>query len=234
MAIIVPLPDQRTTAVDLTRTRDANGGSTAKATVPTPSDTTFGSIPTVRERGAIPIASSSSIAISGELGSPTVAQSAVLPVASDPPPEPIEPPLTPAAFAPAGARPPATLKSRILNPRFVAIAASVAGIAIVGVAISVASRSSSPAPSSKPPIPAITLEPAASRPEPGPTTAAIQAPAAALPPAAAVDARGPAPSLPDTALPDVGAKSVERPADGKRRRHARPIPRDENGFPIIK
>ena len=154
MAIIAPPPERQATVVDLTRTRDANGAA-AHAPVPTPSDTTFDSIPTVRDRAAIPGASSISIAVSGELGSPAVALSASLPTTSEPPPEPIEPPLTPAAFAPAGPRP-ATLKSRILNPRFVAVAASVVGIAIVGVAISIASRSSSPATSSKAPIPAAT------------------------------------------------------------------------------
>jgi eukaryotic-like serine/threonine-protein kinase len=231
MAIIAPPAEQQATAIDLTRTRDAHGSPTARASVPTPSDTTIDSIPTVRDPAAIAGVGLISIAISGELASPGSVGSVALRAAPEPPPEPIEPPATPAAFAAAGTRPPATLRSRLLNPRVIAVAASAAGIAIVGIAISIAGRSSSPVPSSKPPIPPAASVSAASRPEP-PPTAAAQAPAPTLPPAPPVDSRSQRSSS-DVAMPDVEAKRIERPPEGKPRRHSRRVRRDENGFPII-
>ena len=230
MAIIAPATEQRATVVDLTRTRDAHGSPTAPVSAPTLSDSTMGSIPTVREPGAAPRDSSISIAISGELASSGSAEPVAPAAAREPPPDPLEVPATPAAFAGTRAGAPATMKSRLLNPRVVAVAASAAGIAIVGVAISIAGRSSSPVPSAKPPIPPATSVSAAPRPEP-PRPAAAPVPTQ-LPPAPPDDSRTPAPSS-SAATPEVEAKSIEHPSEGKPRRHSRRVRRDENGFPII-
>ena len=208
MAIIVPPVEPQSTAVDLTRTRAAERSATMDPvlTVPEPAGI-----------AASAISLSLSDVIDGEISEES---------ANRAPPEPLEAPATPAVFATP--RPPA--RARILNPRFVAAAAAVVGVAIVGIAISVASRSPSRVPSA--PIPSAVAPPTVTTPTPGapaPATAEVPAvPAAAQTPRAAL----PVPP-PDSAAPNTDSERPQRAEDGKRRRHPRRVPRDENGFPII-
>ena len=216
MAIVIPVGEnQAATAVDLTRTRDAGSGAR---------DTTMDPVPTVPQRAGSLGTSSISIAISGELGAPAPAGAEPKP---GPPPEPLEPPATPAELA----APQAPARSRLLSPRYIAVGAAIVGIAVAGIAISVAGRSAPRAATSPPPLPAALQAPSATPPVPPPAAPApAAAPAAPLPTAAASDVTPPGP---DTAAPEPGSARAERAADGKRRRHARKIARDENGFPII-
>ncbi len=212
MAIIVPPVEPQATAVDLTRTRAAERSATMDP------------VPTVPERGGI-AASSISISISGVIeGEPHGEEPG-----NRAPPEPLEPPATPAAFS----VPRPTSRARVLNPRVVAAAAAVVGVAVVGIAISVASRSPSRAASPAAPIPAPVapapvVQPAPVTPPPTETKVPAPTPAEQTPEAAALPA---APR--DRAMPDTSSDHPQRVEDGKRRRHPRRVPRDENGFPII-
>ena len=210
MAIIVPPVEPQATAIDLTRTRVAERSATMDP------------VPTVPERAGI-AASSISISISGVIGGEAREESG-----NRAPPEPLEAPATPAAFATP--RPPP--RARILNPRFVAAAAAVVGVAIVGIAISVSSRSPSRVPSPSAPIPAPVASPAVV--PPAPSAAAPAAAEVPIAPAAAQTTPAPLPvALPDSAVPTTDSERPLRTEDGKRRRHPRRVRRDENGFPII-
>ena len=207
MAIIVPPVEPQATAVDLTRTRAAERSATMDP------------VPTVPERAGI-AASSISISISGVIDGEARDEE------SDncAPPEPLEAPATPATLA----APPQRERARILNPRFVAAAAAVVGVAVVGIAISLASRSPSPAASPSAPIPPAVAPPAPVAAPPAVTEAPAAAPAAQTPPAAALPV-----APPDTAAPNADSARPQRADEGKRRRHPRRVSRDENGFPII-
>jgi eukaryotic-like serine/threonine-protein kinase len=212
MAIIVPPVEPQATAVDLTRTRAAEPSATMDP------------VPTVPERAGF-AASSISISLSGVIDSEAAHEES----GNRAPPEPLEPPATPAALA--ALRVPA--RARILNPRFVAIGAAIVGVAVVGIAISLAGRSPSRAVSPSAPIPTAATPTPVSPPEPAPTppqgtNAPAAAPVAETPPAVALPV---APSA--TALPGTSSERPPRAEDGKRRRHPRRVPRDENGFPII-
>ncbi len=206
MAIIVPPVEPQATAVDLTRTRAAERSGTMDP------------VPTVPERAGI---AASSISISGIIEGEEPGNRA--------PPEPLEPPATPAAFT----VPQPNARARILSPRFVAAAAAVVGVAVVGIAISIASRSPSRAASPSAPIPATVAPPAVSPPAPAPAApAATEVPAA--PPATPTPPAAGMPVAPaGTATPNADSERPQRAEDGKRRRHPRRVPRDENGFPII-
>jgi serine/threonine-protein kinase len=229
MAIVVPPVERQATEVDLTRTREAAGGSTDAASAQAARDTTMDPLPTVPERGAA-VASSISIAISGEIGISDREERAEV---GPPPPEPLEAPVTPAALSP----PRPSLRRRALSPRYLAAAAAVVGVAIVGIAISVASRSPSRDATSPAPPAALTAPGPAPAP-PAPVPAAAPAPAAPQAPAGDQTSRksdvsaSPAP-VADTAAPAAEAARPAAAGDSKRRRHTRRIPRDENGFPII-
>jgi eukaryotic-like serine/threonine-protein kinase len=208
MAIIVPPIEPQATAVDLTRTRAAERSGTMDP------------VPTVPER-AVKAPSSISISISGVIDGEASGDEA----ANRAPPEPLEPPPTPAAFA----VPRPNTRARILNPRLVAAAAALVGVAVVGIAISVASRSPSRTASPSAPIPATVAPPAVAPPAPAAAAPVTEVPAAPqTPPAAALPV---APT--DTATPNTASERPQRADDGKRRRHPRRVPRDENGFPII-
>jgi serine/threonine-protein kinase len=213
MAIIVPPVELQATAVDLTRTRAAERSATMDP------------IPTVPERAGI-AASSISISVSGFIEGDARGGE----LGNHAPPEPLQPPATPAALM-APRRPG---RAGILNPRFVAIGAAIVGVVVVGIAISVAGRSPVRATSPSAPIPmaapraAVALPPAPVTPPttetevPAAPSAAQTSQAAALPPAP-----------PDKAMPDTSSEHPQRVEDGKRRHHPRRILRDENGFPIL-
>jgi serine/threonine-protein kinase len=225
MAIVVPPVERQATEVDLTRTREAVEGASGQAT----RDTTMDPLPTVPER-SVGAASSISISLSGVIGSTDREQDAK---AGAPPPEPLEPPATPASLSPP--RPP--LRRRALSPRYLAAAAAVVGVAVVGIAISVASRAPSRDATSPAPPPALTAPAPASAP---PSSSPAAAPALAVPRAPAADEASPksdvsASAAPpaDTSAPAAGAARPAGAAEPKRHRHNRRVLRDENGFPIL-
>jgi hypothetical protein len=217
MAIVAPPVEPQATVVELTRTRDASAGPALHAIS---RDTT---IETAPARASALVESSISIVLSGEIESPARPSVAPERIAALPP-EPNRPPETPASLA----APRATYRSRAVNPRSLAVAAALAGVAVVGVAIAVTSRSSPKVPSAQPPIPAALAQPAPTslpRPVASPPTAA---------PAVAPQAPAVPPTLPEThAAPEASPPRATRPSDEKRRHRSQRIRRDENGFPII-
>jgi serine/threonine-protein kinase len=225
MAIIVPPLERQATEVDLTRTREAEQGSTARASAQAARDTTMDPLPTVPERG-VAAASSISIAISGEIG---VSEREARAEVGGPPPEPIEPPATPAALSP----PRPSARRRALSPRYVAAAAAVVGVGVVGIAISLASRAPSRGPTPPAP-PAAVTSPAPPSPPPAsaPAAAPPQAPAAAQAQSKSEASAMPAPAA-EPAAPGVEPDRPAAAGESKRHRHPRKVPRDENGFPII-
>jgi serine/threonine-protein kinase len=225
MAIIVPPLERQATEVDLTRTREAEQGSTARSSAQAARDTTMDPLPTVREQGA-DVASSISVAISGEIG---VSDGGGRAEVGAPPPEPLEAPATPAALSP----PRPSARRRALSPRYVAAAAAVVGVAVVGIAISLASRSPARGPA--------PLPPSAALPAPAPPSAPTASAPAAVPPqihaAPQAPAKSEASAIPapgtDTAAPAAEPGRSAAAGESKRRHHTRKVPRDENGFPII-
>ena len=225
IASILP-PAEQPTELDLTRTRDAQQSATARALTSPTGDTTMDPLPT-REQGGAMADASISISLSGEIdGPPAQGRDG----ASAPPPEPIEPPATPAAFA----KPPVSFRSRFLNPRVVAPVVAVLGVLVVGVAIRVAARSPARGAMSPAHVPAAVLAPAPATPQPLPPPASSSPAEPAAPEPAT-------PELSTAATPtSASAPPTSEPASAKvsgetkpKRRHSRHILRDEHGFPIM-
>ncbi len=224
MALIVPSLETQATAVDLMRTRDVERSTTEQVAGPGAGETTMGPLPTTR--GGVPDTGKSiSDPINGEIGAvPDRRRGEAAP------PEPVDPPATPAALAV-----PRSTAGRILNPRLVAMAAAVFGVAVAGVAINVAGRSPARAGS------AAAIPAAVSLPASAPTASSGGSPVAPTPTTAAVALPEPkvaaAPPLPPTpshiAKPNPAPERSPRSADRKHHHHPRWVPRDENGFPII-
>jgi len=212
MAIIVPPVEPQATAVDLTRTRAAERSGTMDP------------IPTVPERAAL-AAGSISISVSGFIRGDARGEK----LGNHAPPEPLEPPATPAALAvprPAGRAP-------VLNPRFVAVGAAIVGVVVVGIAINVAGRSPVRATSPSASIP-VTARPAPVASPPPPVTPPTETKVPTARPAAQTSQAAALPAAPsDNAMPDTSSEHPPRAEDAKRRRHPRRVLRDENGFPIL-
>ena len=172
-------------------------------------------------------AASISVSIDGEIRAP----SRIGGQGKHAPPEPLDPPATPAALAA-----PIPTAGRILNPRSVAMAAAVIGVAVAGV-VAMRSAGRRPARAAPPsPIP-VVASPPASAPSPpiGPAPSAENRTAVAgLPPKATAPAAPPARSLRRTSrsitLPPRASGTRQ---DSKHHHQPRRVPRDENGFPII-
>ncbi len=224
MEIFVPPLERQATQVDLTRTREGDQTSPVALNAQSVTDTTMDPIPTLPERGAA-AANSISISITGELGGTDHRGTGQV---GAPPPEPLEAPATPAALSP----PRAPLRRRVLSPRYVASAAAILGVAVVGIAISISRR----APSRGTTFPGAPAAVAAAGPRSAadavPTPAGPQIPAPVHATSMSASSASPAPTA-DVIAPTAEAVRPAAAGEPKRRRHSRRILRDENGFPII-
>jgi serine/threonine protein kinase len=223
MAIIVAPTEQQATNIDLTRTRDAQESVGERSTAAVVRETTIDTAP---NRAPAPAGSSISITVSEgmESGGP-----AAIARPQDPPPEPSRPPETPSALAP----PRMTFRSRVLNPRLLAVTGAFVGVAIVGVAITLAGRTSPRDHVVKPPTPTALSEPAHRLPAPAPVLAPA-VPVVPVAPTPSAVTGGALREPTEGAAPQVAGPARAEPSnDGKRRRHSARIRRDENGFPII-
>jgi serine/threonine protein kinase len=224
MAMIAIPVDQQATAVDLTRTRDAQGHRGGPSALTVVRETTIDTVP---NRAAATVGSSISIGMSGEIESAGAAGTAATRLQRDLPPEPSRPPDTPAALAASHL----TIGQRALNPRFLAVAGALIGVVIVAIAIAVAIRASPWVVLVKPPALSVSAEPVQTAP-------VVAAPAlSGSPPSAHADVpRGPAPGESAVSVArrsGVPARAERSSNEGKRRHRSPRVRRDENGVPII-
>ncbi len=210
MAMIAPSLETQTTAVDVVRRAG---------------DTTMGPLALAPER--VPD-SAESMSVSIEVDTGAVADRRT---GDAPPPEPLDLPITPAALKTA-----IPTAGRIVNPRSVAMAAALIGIAVAG-AVAMRSASRPPARAAAAvPIRVVASPPASAPSSPvGPApTAANRTVVAGSPAKATAPAAPPAPSAaPGDAEHNPVTARLRHSADSKHHHQPRRVPRDENGFPII-